>query len=190
MSIIYSKLSFDRFCDDFCELILSYLSFEEKFRYECVSKQFKRCIYQKQNHLEFTNQLYNKLKRTDLLSNKYIDLDLTESMLKKLPNVNNIFIKTFENQLNTNFVQMIELIINNYNYLYSIDIYITEQNEELFNKFFKKFGPKLRKIGFNNNSDIIESHLILTQNLYEINLKRLNDNYLTKIFFDSNQVFV
>jgi hypothetical protein len=28
-----------RICDDLCEVLLSYLSFEDKIRFECVSKQ-------------------------------------------------------------------------------------------------------------------------------------------------------
>ena len=46
------KYSFDRIDDDLCEVLLSYLSLEQKFRFECVSKQFKRCVYQRQNQLK------------------------------------------------------------------------------------------------------------------------------------------
>jgi hypothetical protein len=35
----YSKNSFYRFGDDLCELLLSYLTLEDKFRFECVSKK-------------------------------------------------------------------------------------------------------------------------------------------------------
>jgi hypothetical protein len=30
-----------RICDDLCEVLLSYLSFEDKIRFECISKQFQ-----------------------------------------------------------------------------------------------------------------------------------------------------
>ena len=39
--------SFNRFGDDLCELLLSYLSFEDKIRFECVSHQFQRLIFNK-----------------------------------------------------------------------------------------------------------------------------------------------
>jgi hypothetical protein len=31
----------DRICDDLCQVLLSYLSFEHKIRFECISKQFQ-----------------------------------------------------------------------------------------------------------------------------------------------------
>jgi hypothetical protein len=46
--------SFDRFCDDLCQLLLSYLLVSDKIRYECVSKQWQQLIYNKQNKVVFT----------------------------------------------------------------------------------------------------------------------------------------
>ncbi|CAG2171210.1 unnamed protein product [Oppiella nova] len=48
---VYTKDSLDRFGDDFCGVILSYLSFEGRFRYECVSKQWQRLVYKSQREL-------------------------------------------------------------------------------------------------------------------------------------------
>ena len=45
---VYAKDSFDRFGDDLTELILSYMRFKDKIRLECVSKQWRRLIYNKQ----------------------------------------------------------------------------------------------------------------------------------------------
>ena len=45
MCEIYSKDSFERFGDDLTELVLSYISFEDCFHYKCVSKQWKRLIF-------------------------------------------------------------------------------------------------------------------------------------------------
>ncbi|CAG2166439.1 unnamed protein product [Oppiella nova] len=47
MSQIYSKDSLDRFGDDLCQHLLSYLSFEDRFTYECLSKQWQRVGYPK-----------------------------------------------------------------------------------------------------------------------------------------------
>ncbi|CAG2182036.1 unnamed protein product, partial [Oppiella nova] len=38
----HPKNSFDRYGDDLCEVILSYLSLEDCFRFECLSKQWQR----------------------------------------------------------------------------------------------------------------------------------------------------
>ncbi|CAG2101382.1 unnamed protein product, partial [Medioppia subpectinata] len=42
---IYAKDSLDRFGDDLCALLLSYLPLEDRFRWECVSKQFQRTVF-------------------------------------------------------------------------------------------------------------------------------------------------
>ncbi len=48
-----SKNSFnDRIDDDLCQLLLSYLSIEDKIRFECVSKQWKELVYNKQQRLQ------------------------------------------------------------------------------------------------------------------------------------------
>jgi hypothetical protein len=46
--------SFDRFGDDLCQHLLSYLLVSHKIRYECVSKQWQQLIYNKQNKAVFT----------------------------------------------------------------------------------------------------------------------------------------
>lgn len=45
------KDSSNRFSDQLLQLILSYLSFEDKFRFECLSKRTQRLIFQKQKEL-------------------------------------------------------------------------------------------------------------------------------------------
>ncbi|CAG2163006.1 unnamed protein product [Oppiella nova] len=50
----YPKDSFDRFGDDLCGLVLSYLSLKDSFRYECLSKQWQRCIQKnRKNYLKY-----------------------------------------------------------------------------------------------------------------------------------------
>ena len=44
----YLKNSMNRFGDDLIEEVLQYLTLEDKIRLECVSKQWQRCIYQRQ----------------------------------------------------------------------------------------------------------------------------------------------
>ena len=43
----YRRDSFDnRFCDDLCEDILQYLPLKDRFRLQCVSKQFQTTVFQ------------------------------------------------------------------------------------------------------------------------------------------------
>jgi hypothetical protein len=53
----------DRICDDLCEVLLSYLSFESKIRFECVSKQFQRLIFNKQ-YIIGINEESDEMKNT------------------------------------------------------------------------------------------------------------------------------
>ena len=43
--------SINRFCDDLIEDILVNLSFEDKIKYECVCRQWKRCLFKRQTVL-------------------------------------------------------------------------------------------------------------------------------------------
>ena len=51
----YPKNSFDRYGDDLCGLVLSYLSLEDCFRFECLSKQWQRLVFKRQHSLIVVN---------------------------------------------------------------------------------------------------------------------------------------
>jgi hypothetical protein len=50
-NLVYPKNSFERFGDDLCELLLSYLSISDKIHFDCVSKQWQRLVFNKQKIL-------------------------------------------------------------------------------------------------------------------------------------------
>ena len=87
----FPKDSFDRFGDDLTELIVSYLWFEDKLRLQCVSKQWRRYVYQKQYGLVINNldskqtisSLRQLTRRNSDQSNDRIDRKALESILKK-----------------------------------------------------------------------------------------------------------
>ncbi|CAG2165920.1 unnamed protein product [Oppiella nova] len=58
---MYAKDSLDRFGDDMCEHILSYLTLEDRFRCECVSKQWQRFIYTTVRHITITKKMMTKV---------------------------------------------------------------------------------------------------------------------------------
>ncbi|CAG2103464.1 unnamed protein product [Medioppia subpectinata] len=64
---IYAKNSMDRFGDDLCELLLSYLSLEDRFRYECVSKQFQRTVFVSVVDINIFKAL-KRIKSTEILT--------------------------------------------------------------------------------------------------------------------------
>ena len=49
---VYAKNTFERFGDDLAEEVLQYLTITDKVRLECVSKQWRRLVYNKQFVIE------------------------------------------------------------------------------------------------------------------------------------------
>jgi hypothetical protein len=48
---VFELDSFERFSDKLCEELISYLSISDKIRLECVSKQWKSLIFNKQKSI-------------------------------------------------------------------------------------------------------------------------------------------
>ena len=84
---VYPKKFFDRFGDDLTELILSYLTFEDKIRLECVSKQWRRLVFNKQFELNITakNTLFKEIGTGYTLKRQSL-----KSVLKKCPNISRV----------------------------------------------------------------------------------------------------
>ena len=67
----YSRDSFDRFGDDLCEELLSYLSFDSKIVFECVANQWMRTIHNRQTLLRF----HYRNQRTNHYKNRVNDFE-------------------------------------------------------------------------------------------------------------------
>ena len=91
---VYAKDSMDRFGDDLTEEILQYMTFEDKIRLECVSKQWKRCVFQRQSTIEIMS--FNSLNPSLILlnNNKQYNKEMLESVLKKCPNITTLRLKS------------------------------------------------------------------------------------------------
>ena len=89
----YSRDSFShRICDDLCEVVLQFLSLEDKIRFECVSQQFQRTVFQRQNEMRFDDPTCNIFKKTRIESFK--------KLLKKCPNITSVYISNTIRYLN------------------------------------------------------------------------------------------
>ncbi|CAG2117892.1 unnamed protein product, partial [Medioppia subpectinata] len=75
-SAIYPINSWDRFGDDLCQHLLSYLPLDDRFRYEVVSKQWQRVVYETQRELILDHDFGYRLNYSSL-----------ESLLKKCRNI-------------------------------------------------------------------------------------------------------
>ncbi|CAG2116587.1 unnamed protein product [Medioppia subpectinata] len=57
---IYAKDSMDRFGDDLCQLLLSYLTLADRFATECVSKQLRRTVFASVVDITLDDKLISK----------------------------------------------------------------------------------------------------------------------------------
>ena len=95
---VYSKDSMDRFGDDLTQEVLQYLRFEDKIRLECVSKQWKRCVFQRQFVIEIyydrdrkrQNSLNGLFRRSD--DERQSDEQRLVSVMKKCQNIRKVII--------------------------------------------------------------------------------------------------
>src|SRR6185437_13492388 len=85
------KISFKRFDHHATREVLKYLSFEDKVRLESVSKQFQRCVYERQTQLVIrqsvvsVSNVHKDLLTTDFDGRHALDLNAFETLLRKCP---------------------------------------------------------------------------------------------------------
>ena len=158
----YRRDSFsDCFCDDLSEVLLQFLSLEDKLRLQCVSKQFQRTVFRRQYEL-YINMSPDAHKR--YLENKYLgfrfyhnyyyiedqSLDSYKNLLKKCPNITSIEFKTSYRDYNIEKVnEVFQLIIENCDNLSEIIV----ENDIKLNKinlkeFHRKFGTKIKRLRY------------------------------------------
>jgi hypothetical protein len=118
---------------------LSYLSFEDKIRFECVSKQFQRYLYNKQNSLEIDEYYARRKYKSNVLliniaQNNRFNYKAFGSVLKKCKFIININFNGIKTQ------ELIKLIIKYCIHLKSIAFDFNEISDELIEKFGLKFG--------------------------------------------------
>ena len=171
-AFVANKTTFDRFGDDLSELILSFLPITDKLRFESVSKQFQRLIFNKQHVLDIhvfgiiEPQFGSHLVKCILLSDektfhKTINKKAFECVLKKFK-----YIKALNicDQIRVDN-SIIELIANNCHYLQELIVDAKSFNdidESYIRLLGQKCGPKLKSIDFsyycsyyNNKSSIL-----------------------------------
>ena len=155
---VYAKDSMDRFTDDLTEEILQYLTFEDKIRLECVSKQWKRCVFQRQYifeicfHKNKSNNSLNKL--IDDENNYHLDEESLESVLKKCPNITKVKLSYWKVK------SKVILMFGQYcSRLKSLNHTIRGVY------FYRKYGHKLEELWTNGRNDDIKPIFELCPNL-------------------------
>ena len=135
----YSRSSCShRICDDLCEVILQYLSIEDKIRFECVSQQFQRTVFQRQTELNInytTHSLMGRMK----------DIKTIESMLKKFPNITTLYItETFHSSSFFDFKIYFQIIAKNCPYVTKIKLDYVRDSRHIIESIAECFGARLK----------------------------------------------
>ena len=145
---IYAKNSFDRLGDDLTELILQYLTFEDKVRLECVSKQWRRLVFNKQFVIEIPREyvtrhsLRSLLRKTDV-SELSLNRKALESVLNKCPNITTIRIN-FE--VDSEVLSLIGRYCHRIKSLSYRGNYYRKPSDDKVLSFFRMYGHKLEEL--------------------------------------------
>ena len=176
----------ERICDDLSEVLLQFLPFEAKLRFQCVSKQFQRTVFRRQNELfinmsaEEHEYYLNSKTRFPMrrVHNYYYIEDQSmhsfKTLLKKCTNITSIQLDGDYRGRNYNpdkFDEAFRLIIENCNNLNEINVhyYINDSN---FEEFHRKFGSKIRHLPYYR--ELI--HLNLFPNIEKFTIHQINDD--------------
>ena len=157
-SKVYAKDSMDRFGDDLTEELIQYLRFEDKIRLECVSKQWKRFVFQRQYIFEIcfhNNKSNNSLnKLMDDENNHQLDEEILESVLKKCPNITKVKLSYWKVK------SKVILMFGQYcSRLKSLNHSIRGVY------FYRKYGHKLEELWTNGRNDDIRTIFEFCPNL-------------------------
>jgi hypothetical protein len=169
--------SFDRFGDDLCELLLSYLPISDKINFECVSKQWNRLIFNKLQNITIINKLY---VNHQISSESYDSIKISYKIWNvKSKSIIECLTKKFQfiNKLTIDFRidnDLVKIIVENCKVLKKFQTF-GSPNENFWVTFGKKFGPKLEFIDIHAiEKSRILSILGSTPNLKAI---KIHDNY-------------
>ena len=176
------KDSMSRFGDDLCELIVSYLPFEDKLRLECLSKQFRRLVFNKQFSLEIPYTIRSKENNNlpKLLiqigyKNK-VNTKALESVLKKFKYIRKVKIKIKVNEKVFSLIGQYCPQLKSFDYTFN---WIEEK--DLF--FAEKYGHKLQELEINGDESVCKKFLEYCPNV--TNLRSLK-----KFFIDERKEFL
>jgi hypothetical protein len=136
-----SKESFDRFSDNLCEILLSYLSVSESVKFECVSKQWRSLIFNKQNKLIIRPKNFQLI---DTIETSYKLWEKNKVSIIKCLGEKLKFIKSLEINFEIDD-QLLDIISQKCKSLSKIQIF-GFFNEEVCKTLGQKCGQKLKFI--------------------------------------------
>ncbi|CAG2100923.1 unnamed protein product [Medioppia subpectinata] len=194
---IYAKNSMDRFGDDLCALLVSHLDIEDRFRLECVSKQFQRTIFRSVVDIDFDDPF---IQREDISIFKTM-----KKISKKCRNIQTIDFRYIEEN-NEYFLEVLPEILHKFPNLRQIYCNLSS-NSDLW---IGQLAPLITRIGrilVDNKQSLIQCHRLsdlrvidnlsnvfdstsgqlLVKNLLHLNLYGTHNNQLLSELVSGNQ---
>jgi len=173
-----------------CGLILSYLSSSDCFRFECLSKQWRRLVYKSAHSLVIYGKEPNSCLKKDDSKPRAMNWKTLQVMVKKLPIITSIYIeinaKTTEKVLEQLLIECHNLAAIHVTFGDTIDGQIADQ-------ILDKYGHQLTAVSLPKSNDVIKafnSHSESYTRLQEIIHCNTVPLKLSVLFNDHNQLLV
>ncbi|CAG2171117.1 unnamed protein product [Oppiella nova] len=166
----YGKDSMDRFGDDLCRLLLSYHSFEEHFRHECVSKQFQRSLYDTVDDIVINDELMDKMTKSVRTPTGAAWGQRLPLIMEKCPNIQRIDCR--EMALNERLFSL-QIIRGNCRRLREIYCDFTDFEGSL--DVFQWFGSLFKRLNVDDLDADPQLYLTLCPHLSHLKLYYFND---------------
>jgi hypothetical protein len=173
----YFVNSFDRFDDDLCELLLNYLPVIDKIRFECVSKQWKSLIFNRQQSLQICsngmiNSVLIKTSNETIQVPKNANKTLFKSLFKKFKFIQVLEIRDYISK------EVFNAITDSLNFL-EVFCYSKHMCKSDLISLGSSFGQRLKFISLCVNSDSEMLALFrLTPNLEKVEITRISSEFV------------
>ena len=163
---IYARNSMERFGDDLTEEVLQYLWFTDKVKFECLSKQWQRLVFNKQTELDMNYKIFIKKSNRFNYIHK-VKRQALESLLKKCQNISRVVLwkegKGEELDVITEYCRRVTKLV----------VYFNVHQTKLI-EFGNKHGQWLEEFGFRKYvcvlDDYVKEFLQMCPNIKKINL--------------------
>ncbi|CAG2101732.1 unnamed protein product [Medioppia subpectinata] len=175
---IYAKNSLDRFGDDLYEVLLSYLSLEDRFRCECVSKQFQRTVFGSVVDITLSDELMQRL-----LNAKRSDVQLLATIAIKCPKIQCIDCRGIDYGYEELIPEVLNTFRDNCRHLREIYCDLTSKSAQTM----PSLGPLVTRIGgincYTDSEAITHCH-----RLSQLRIKSFHDitDYILNTLFGNN----
>ena len=180
---MFAKNSLDRFGDDLLELLLSYIPLDDSFRFSCVSKQWRRLIFNKHTVLRFGCEKIYANHPEQRRSKIKVSIQAMDKIFSNCYNIRKIYLN-IDFLYYENIKQFIE-ILKNYKKINEFHIKTMRcMDEKTLRVISLNFGPIIKSInGF-------YEHLSKKSLKMCYNINHLSHLYKFDIIFDNNEILL